>query len=51
MKIINNSSRIITLVNGKKLGRFETVNVSELTEELERQIVNLQKLGLIRTEF
>lgn len=50
MKVINNSSRVITLVNGKKVGRFDSVNVNEVTDELLSQIENLKKLGLIRTE-
>lgn len=51
MKIINNSDKIITLVNGKKVSRYSSLIISAKTEELMQQLEGLIKLGLVRVEF
>ena len=47
MKIINNTSQTITLVDGKKLTKFKTIVVNEPSEELKAQLDNLEKMGLV----
>lgn len=50
MKIINNTDKIITLVNGKKVSRYGSLIVAK-NEELMQQLERLVKLGLVRVEF
>lgn len=50
MKIINNTDKIITLVNGKKVSRYGNLIVAK-TEELMQQLERLISLGLVRVEF
>lgn len=50
MKIINNTDKIITLVNGKKVSRYGNLIVTK-NEELMQQLERLIKLGLVRVEF
>lgn len=47
MKVTNNTTQVITLVDGTKLTAYKTVNVAE-TEQLKKQIDNLVSLGLVR---
>ena len=51
MKIINNTDKIITLVNGKKVSRYSSLIITAKTEDLMQQLEGLTKLGLVRVEF
>ena len=51
MKIINNTSKVITLVNGKKIEKYASITVSNPGEELMQQVSRLVELGIIRAEF
>ena len=51
MKIINNTDKIITLVNGKKVSRYGSLITTAKTEEFMQQLDGLIKLGLVRVEF
>lgn len=48
MKIINNTNKNIFLVNGKKVPAYGSVEVYTTSEELNLQLQNLQKKGLVR---
>ena len=48
MKITNNTTQTITLVNGQKLTKFKTLNIKDPSAELLEQIENLKVKGLIR---
>lgn len=47
MKITNNTSQLITLVNGKRLEKFKSTTISEPSQELLIQLENLKNMGLI----
>lgn len=47
IEVINNTSQLLTLVNGTKLGGYKSVKVKE-TEQLKSQLDNLVRMGLVR---
>lgn len=51
MKVINNTNKVITLVNGKKVNKYGSINILTKTEELMQQLNRLIELGLVRVEF
>lgn len=48
MTVINNSNKNITLLNGKKIFRYGKIKLEEVSSDLQKQINNLVKMGLIR---
>lgn len=50
MKITNNTSYNITLVNGMLIKKYATIYLMSIDEDLTKQLANLQKNGSIRIE-
>lgn len=50
MKITNNSGKLITLLNGRKIKKYSTIEVTEVSSGLQEQIENLSNMGLITVE-
>jgi len=50
MKITNNSNKVITLINGKKIEKYSSIEISQPDGQLMLQINQLTKMGLIRAE-
>lgn len=51
MTVTNNTSKLITLLNEKKIKPHETVNVSNPNDVLLKQIEALVKRGLLSASF
>lgn len=51
MKVVNNTTQTISLVNGKKLGKYKSITVQNPSQELIEQLENLQKIGLVQAYF
>lgn len=49
MKIINNTNKNIILVTGEKVPAYGDTTIYTVSEELNLQLENLKKNGLIRT--
>lgn len=50
MKIYNNSNHNITLINNKIIKKYEYLSVQNIDEQMDKQLKNLLKKGLIRID-
>ena len=48
MKVVNNTTQTIILVNGKKLTKYKSLTIQNPNHELLEQLENLKKLGLVQ---
>lgn len=48
MKIVNNTNKVITLISGKRIPKYGSIEIADVTEELVQQLNNLERAGLIR---
>jgi hypothetical protein len=51
MKVVNNTNKIVTLANGKRIPAYGTINISNPTEEVLEQISNLIKSEILKASF
>lgn len=51
MKVTNNTSQTIMLVNGKKLNGYKTLIINNPSKDLLEQITNLAEKGLVYAAF
>lgn len=51
MKVKNNTNKVVTLVNGRRIPAYESIVITDPNTDLVEQISNLVRNGILEASF